>query len=329
MKKLAAVISASLLMASTSAMAQVYVGAKVGKTWLDDACVAGQPCEDDSTSLGAFLGYDLNKYFAIEGGYDYLGDFKTGSAGLQGSDDEVSAITLAPKLSYPLTDDISLYGKVGGAYVDYGSEHDWSYLGAAGLEFDSHQNVTVRLEYQALTDMNNDIVRAKANTATLGVVYKFGGQNEAAPAPVVVEEEPMVEEEPVVAEEPVVEEPTVNVFETQMDTSNFAFNSAELKPESAEQLNELVSFMNEYPQSHVVIVGYTDSSGAAAYNQKLSEQRADAVANVLLDKGIDSSRISASGEGENNPIADNSTAEGRAMNRRVEISVPSFEYTAQ
>lgn len=314
MKKLAAVISASLLMASTSAMADVYLGAKVGKTWLDDACVAGQPCDDEGTTLGAFAGYEANKYFAIEAGYDYLGEFNTGTAGLKGHDDDISAYTLAPKLSLPITDDISLYGKFGGAYVDYGDKHDWSYLGAAGIEFNSHENVAVRLEYQALTDMNNDTVRAKANTATLGVVYKFGGQE---PTPVMVEE-------PVV-----VEEPTTNIYETQMDTSNFAVDSADLKPESVDQLNELVDVLNQYPQAHVVIVGYTDSTGSAAYNQKLSERRADSVAKALLAKGIDASRISASGEGENNPVADNATSEGRAQNRRVEIAVPSFEYTVE
>ncbi|NAW58190.1 MULTISPECIES: OmpA family protein [unclassified Vibrio] len=319
MKKLAAVISASLLMASTSAMAQVYVGAKVGKTWLDDACISGQPCDDEDSTLGAFAGYEWNKYFALEAGYDYLGEFNTGTAGLNGSNDDVSAITLAPKLSLPLTDDISLYGKFGGAYVDYGSKNDWSYLGAAGLEINSHQNVTVRLEYQTITDMNNDRVRAAGNSATLGVVYKFGGQ-EAAPAPVVVEEEPVVAEP----------QPVTKTFETKtLGTGNFALNSTELKAESAAQLDDLVAFLNQHPQANVEIVGYTDTSGSAAYNQKISEKRAQSVAKALNAKGIDSSRIATRGEGENNPVADNSTREGRAKNRRVEIVVPAFEYTVQ
>jgi OOP family OmpA-OmpF porin len=84
--------------------------------------------------------------------------------------------------------------------------------------------------------------------------------------------------------------------------------------------------MNEYPQANVEVVGYTDTSGAASYNQKLSEKRAQSVANALEAEGIDASRITVSGQGENNPIASNDTHEGRVQNRRVEITVPAFEY---
>ncbi len=177
MKKLAAIISATLLFASSAAVAEVYVGGKVGKSWLDDACLAGQSCEDDDQVVGAFLGYQANKWLSLEAGYDYLGKFT--AAGL--NDEKVQAVTLAPKLSIPLTEGIALYGKVGGAYVDYGSKDDYSYLGAAGLEFNTNHNVTMRLEYQNLTDINNDIVRARAETATLGIAYKFGGSEEPAP----------------------------------------------------------------------------------------------------------------------------------------------------
>ncbi|SDG68641.1 OmpA-OmpF porin, OOP family [Vibrio xiamenensis] len=320
MKKLAAVISASLLMAaSTSAMAEVYVGAKAGKSWLDDACTSATVnCDKDDSTVGAFIGYEMWDFLSIEAGYDYLGKFD--GQGL--NNDKVEAYTLAPKVNLPITEDISLYGKFGGAFVNYGDEDDYSYLGAAGIEFDSHEHVAVRVEYQAITDINNDQVRAMGNSATIGVVYKFG--ETAEPAPVVVEEEPVVVEEP--AEPEVI----TKTFETQrLGTGSFELNSAELKADSLEQLDELVDFLNTYPQANVQVIGYTDASGTEAYNQVMSEKRADAVANALVAKGIDASRITTAGEGEKNPIASNATHEGRVENRRVEIIVPEFDYQVQ
>ena len=318
MKKLAAVISASLLMAS-AAHAEVYMGGKMGKSWMDDACVAGQACDKDGSTLGAFVGYEMNDYFAVEAGFDNLGNFDQTSFG-----GHVEAITLAPKFSLPITEDIALYGKVGGAYLMMkDGKDDYSYLGAAGVEFNVSENVTARAEYQTITDINNDSVKAMGNSATLGVAFKFGGNDE-----VVVEEEPIVEE--VVVEEVVTPVVVTKTFETQtIGTGSFALNSTTLKPESAAKLDNLVAFLNEYPQANVDVIGYTDTSGPAAYNQKVSEKRAESVANALVEKGIDASRIHARGEGENNPIASNETREGREQNRRVEIVVPEFEYQVQ
>ncbi|EGR0261791.1 OmpA family protein [Vibrio cholerae] len=317
MKKLAAIISATLLFASSAAVAEVYVGGKVGKSWLDDACLAGQSCEDDDQVVGAFLGYQANKWLSLEAGYDYLGKFT--AAGL--NDEKVQAVTLAPKLSIPLTEGIALYGKVGGAYVDYGSKDDYSYLGAAGLEFNTNHNVTMRLEYQNLTDINNDIVRARAETATLGIAYKFGGSEEPAP---VVEQRP-AEPAPVAA--PVEKVAVTKTFTFQhLDSSTFATASAELKPATVQKLDKIVGYLNQYPQAKVEVVGHTDSTGSEAYNQKLSERRAQAVAKALEAQGIDASRISAKGLGESSPIASNATAEGREKNRRVELVIPEFQY---
>ena len=321
MKKLAAVISASLLLASAPSMAEFYVGGKAGKSWLDDACTSTTvDCDTESSTLGAFAGYEMWDFLSIEAGYDYLGRFD--GEGLD--NDKVEAYTLAPKLNLPITDAISLYGKFGGAFVNYGSEEDYSYLGAAGVEFDSNENIAVRLEYQTLTDINNDLVRAKGDSATLAFVYKFGSHEEAVEEPVVEE---MVEEVVEAPAEPVV---VTKTFETQqLGTGSFKLNSTELNPESASQLDKLVDFLNTYPQATVEVIGYTDTSGAASYNQMISEKRAQSVAAALEAKGVDASRISAKGEGENAPIASNATREGREMNRRVEVIVPAFEYQVQ
>ncbi|MCG6507045.1 OmpA family protein, partial [Vibrio parahaemolyticus] len=110
---------------------------------------------------------------------------------------------------------------------------------------------------------------------------------------------------------------------------SFAHNSAKLSEEGKEQLNDLVTFLNAHPQANVEITGHTDSSGSEAYNQKLSEKRAQAVSDALKEKGVDAARISAKGEGESSPIASNATAAGREQNRRVEIVIPAFEYQVE
>ncbi|KDO14046.1 membrane protein [Vibrio metoecus] len=320
MKKLAAIISTTFtFLLSSAAVAEVYVGGKIGKSWLDDACQSGQPCDKDDTTLGAFVGYEANKWLSLEAGYDYLGKFT--AAGL--ADEKVKAITLAPKLSLPLTEGIALYGKVGGAFVDYGSKDDYSYLGAAGLEFNTNHNVTMRLEYQNITDINNDIVRASGESATLGVVYKFGGSQEPAP---VVEQRPA---EPAPVAEPVVEKVAVTKTFTfqHLDSSTFATASAELKPAMVKKLDKIVGYLNQYPQAKVEVVGHTDSTGSDAYKPKnCLSVRAQAVAKALEAQGIDASRISAKGLGESSPIASNTTAEGREKNRRVELVIPEFQY---
>lgn len=88
-----------------------------------------------------------------------------------------------------------------------------------------------------------------------------------------------------------------------------------------EQLDELVSFLQQYPQSQVVIKGYTDNTGTVQINRQISQHRANTVRNLLVERGIAATRISTMGLGETQPIASNATAEGRSRNRRVEITV--------
>ncbi|SLN56895.1 putative lipoprotein YiaD precursor [Roseovarius litorisediminis] len=79
--------------------------------------------------------------------------------------------------------------------------------------------------------------------------------------------------------------------------------------------------LNDYPDTSVQVIGHTDNTGAASYNQDLSERRANAVADVLMNGGVAFSRIQAFGRGEDQPVASNLTEEGRAQNRRVEIVI--------
>jgi outer membrane protein OmpA-like peptidoglycan-associated protein len=101
----------------------------------------------------------------------------------------------------------------------------------------------------------------------------------------------------------------------------FTTGRADLQSGATGNLNRLVGFLNKYPDRTVAIEGYTDSVGSEDYNQKLSERRADSVKSYLAGQGIGSIRLSASGKGENDPVADNDSASGRQQNRRVEVII--------
>ena len=101
----------------------------------------------------------------------------------------------------------------------------------------------------------------------------------------------------------------------------FDVDRADIKPRFFRTLNAVAIVLNGFPETDVLIAGHTDSTGSEAYNQRLSEERAAAVAHYLVSQGVDPRRIVARGFGERYPIADNATEQGRALNRRVEIRI--------
>jgi OOP family OmpA-OmpF porin len=100
----------------------------------------------------------------------------------------------------------------------------------------------------------------------------------------------------------------------------FGFDKYGLSPQDKMNLDQDLQKLSNQPDLSIVIKGYTDSTGPEEYNQKLSEQRAQAVYDYLTSKGISGERMKTIGYGESDPVADNSTAQGRALNRRAEIS---------
>jgi outer membrane protein OmpA-like peptidoglycan-associated protein len=101
----------------------------------------------------------------------------------------------------------------------------------------------------------------------------------------------------------------------------FKTNSAELTVEALTSLDRLAGFLKESPASTVQVEGYTDSSRSPDYNVGLSQRRADSVRSALVARGVDPDRIAARGYGEAAPVASNDTAQGRQMNRRVEVVI--------
>ena len=101
----------------------------------------------------------------------------------------------------------------------------------------------------------------------------------------------------------------------------FAVDKTDVLPSSREAMDALYIFLSENPEVHIRIIGHTDNTASEAYNLRLSKGRADAVAEEMIKRGIDASRIETDGKGMAEPVADNSTEEGRQQNRRVEFVV--------
>lgn len=104
----------------------------------------------------------------------------------------------------------------------------------------------------------------------------------------------------------------------------FDFDSARLKPNFYDSLDKIASIVSRYDKTAVHVIGHTDSTGASAYNQDLSERRAQSVGNYLGSRGVSYQRIRLEGRGEMEPRADNSTEYGRQQNRRVEVYLKSI-----
>jgi len=106
-----------------------------------------------------------------------------------------------------------------------------------------------------------------------------------------------------------------------LDNVYFDVDKATIKPSSYKQLDELVELMKLKKGLEIEIAGHTDNTGSKEHNMKLSQQRAEAIKNYLVRKGISPKRIVAKGYGDSEPIATNDTPEGRAKNRRIEVRI--------
>lgn len=307
---------------------------------------------DDEYDSGGkiYLGYDITRRFSAEIYYSDLGEVTMNPSGSIDYRD-VGAYGLyylyRPEES---REGLSLYAALGGGKmlnkssgVPMRTDHDFHLMAGVGAEYGLFDGWALRA--------NLDLYDHDAQMISFGVMKRFGGK----PAPVVLSEpepevvfvpepEPAPEPVPVpVVENPDLDgdgilnandrcpdtEPGVKVDEQGCDLQEtivlegvtFATNSATLVGESTVILDEVVATLKRYPEQPVAIAGYTDDRGAASYNQQLSERRATAVMNYLVEKGVQADRIRAQGYGESDPIADNATAEGRAKNRRVELQL--------
>ncbi|MEG3223575.1 OmpA family protein [Vibrio gigantis] len=329
-----AVVAASGLAAAPSIAATTYVGAKLGMGWLDSACVSGTKCDDDAIGVGIYSGYRFTERLGVELSSDFLGDYKT-SFSKNGTtaafSDPLIAISLTPMYRLPVQQEFDVFFKAGPAYISHGGEDDVVLSAGIGVEKQLSSDWALRAEYQYFDDFDDKYVQdLNSNFLSVGISYSFGTGTATAAAAASSAAVTQAPSEPITEPVVVVEEKTTVVI-TKAQTESysqemFATNSTELSTDGKIALQPLVEVLKAHPQSTVVVVGHTDSTGAAEYNMMISKKRAAAVAAHIEEQGIEAERITATGEGEENPVASNDTAEGRAQNRRVDATIPGFEY---
>lgn len=335
-KIMCAVVAASGLAAAPSIAATTYVGAKVGMGWLDSACVDSTNCEDDSVAGGIYGGYNFTDTLALELNADYLGDYDTSfnnNGATQRYSDSIVAISLSPMYRLAIKQEFDIFFKAGPAYIMHDDEDDVVLALGIGAEKQLSDDWALRVEYQYFDDFDDKIIQdLNSNLVTVGLSYNFGTGNTTASAAAAAAAASMTQapSEPI-TEPVVVEEEKTTVVVTKAHTESFSqgmfeTNSTELSTDGKIALVPLIEVLKAHPQSTVEVVGHTDSTGAAEYNMMISKKRAAAVAAHIEEQGIDADRITATGEGEENPVASNDTAEGRAQNRRVDATIPGFEY---
>ncbi|USV57154.1 porin OmpA [Aeromonas encheleia] len=312
-----------------------FYGVDEGDSFENDSIELGDESNDDF-GAGAFAGYQINQNLGIELGYDWLGKYGFKGnlpSGAEAFDDDISAqlVQLTLKLGWPVTESLDLYGRLGGAYAftdsdREGSDENGAFVGALGAEYAFNRDWAGRFEYQytsPLADSDDLGIEMDNGFLSLGVVYRFG---QAAPMAVAVVE-------------PVPEPVVVDKQFTLSSDVLFDFNKATLKPEAGQALDTLYNDIEAArpKDGSATVIGYTDRLGSDAYNQKLSEQRAQTVADYLVGKGLPAGKVNVEGHGESSPVTGDSCSSGTknelivclAPDRRVEVKVQGVSEVQQ
>ncbi len=319
-------LSAAIAAISAGASADNHkfeVRADVGRTFFEDPL-------DDANTFGLGFGYVLDENWTLEAvASQYSTETQDDNVDVDGTQYRLDALYNINTES--LWRPYVAFG-VGDQKREVDSE-DWSErdtlvnLGA-GVKRNLGGNWEFRTDVRAFNSLDNEYTDLALNA---GISYLFGG----SPAPVKVAPAPEPEKDSdgdgvLDSKDQCPDTPkthkvdavgcSLKLTETVAIELNITFDTAKsiIKPEFEGEVSKLATFMNQYADTVVSVEGHTDSQGSDAYNQKLSQSRADAVKAALITKyGIGADRVKAIGYGEAKPVADNATAAGREQNRRV------------
>jgi outer membrane protein OmpA-like peptidoglycan-associated protein len=221
-----------------------------------------------------------------------------------------------PRLSLPIGP-VELYGDwqagvLTGLSTGAVNNTSWGWMTGGGINYSLNENVALGGfgRYQHWYQRPLDTGEVRFVTAGLELMLQ-----QSPPPP------PPPPAPPVAQAAPPPPPPPATKKKIVLRGVNFDFNKYNIRPDAVPILEQACRTLKEEPSIMVSADGYTDSIGTDAYNQKLSERRANAVRQWLIKCGIPSSRISARGFGKSNPVASNATPEGRAQNRRTELVV--------
>ncbi|MCR4511415.1 OmpA family protein [Pseudomonas sp. 32.2.56] len=310
---LGAVIGSLLATASLSALAQGQGAVEVEGFAKKEIFDSARDFKNNGNLFGGSIGYYLTDDVELRLSYDEVHNAR-GEDGrnIKGSNTALDALyhfnnagdALRPYVSAGFSDQSigqsGRNGRNGSTFANVG--------GGAKYYFTDNFYARAGVEAQYNIDQGDT-----EWAPSVGIGMNFGGGSK--PAPVVAPAPEPIPEPVAAAEEP------LELVRVELDVK-FDFDKAQVKPESYGDIKNLADFMKQYPQTTTVVEGHTDSKGSDAYNQKLSERRASAVRDVLVNQyGVEASRVNAAGYGESRPVADNATDAGRAVNRRVEAEV--------
>ncbi|MDB2387066.1 OmpA family protein, partial [Shewanella sp.] len=291
---------------------QFFIGAKGGYQWAsDDSYLHAKP---RGAIYGAYGGVQFTPAWSWDVGYQYHDDLEAKPASINV---KTWLIESALRYDWYLQDNLSVYGRLGAAYwdvtktdlsVDRFDDRGFSPLGEIGLSYNFTPNARVSAGYQYINSVGNSSTgEYDSHGVLVGFTYTFGHQSQVQPQPRLAKKPPAPVKQAVM----VKRLPQKMTFSSKSLDGFFNTNSAEPNVELGEQLKEVASVLKRYPQARAMVVGHTDSTGEEGYNQALSERRAQSVAKLLLDLGANTEQVKISGE---------------AHNRRVDVTVPSFDY---
>ena len=303
-KLLSVSIAAALLGIASVASAAVpdsfYFGVRGGYAhtdWDNEDQTQIVSSDDNGYGLGAFFGYSFNEYFSLEGGYNYFDGFQAqDGADTNGAsekyDFDINGPEISARLSLPLTDNgTDFFLRGGGMYAVSDNSHQFAPVVGAGMNIMLTDTLALRAGYDRYFNIydNDDYssVDMDLDFAYIGLSYIFAPEQPAAPA------------------EPITHTVTTSY---NLDASTlFAFDSAQLSPAGEEAVAKVVSDTNNANLDSVnyTVSGYTDRLGKAAYNQKLSQKRADIIAQSLVAHGANANHVTATGFGAADPVTGN------------------------
>jgi len=298
--------------------------------------------ERNYADAGLSLGFNLDDSMFDQVELGFLRSLEDVDYTRKGSDDDTGVTRIFANLvkEYGLSDSTSLYGLIGAGVELFDNEmydNEDGLFGnyGVGIKYKISDEISLKADVRHLIEVDhgdNNLLY------TVGLAIPFGKKAAPAPAPVMKEEpkpaEPVkmmpkdtdgdgvydsVDKCPDTPKGDIVDE-TGCSLKVNLNI-NFKTDSAVINNSYDSKIKKFADFMKAFPSVKGKIEAHTDSDASDAYNQKLSERRAASTVKALEAYGVDASRLNAVGYGEMNPKASNETAEGKAMNRRVEGSI--------
>ncbi len=319
---------------------------RITATLLGQGFTAVSIADDDrDTGFKIFGGYQLNRNFALEGGYFNLGEFgytaTTVPAGTLTGDIKLQGVNLDLLGILPFTEKFSAFGRIGAIYAEAKdtftstgavivtnpnpSKRDTNYKFGVGLQYDFTEKVGMRAEVERYRIDDAVGNKGDIDLASLGLIVRLGppAQTPIGPAPMPVSNCASLDDDGDGVNNCDDKCPGSQAGQTigpdgcpvpltiDLKGVNFDFDQATLRPDGVVILDEAISILGRYPQLRVEVAGHTDSIGSDQYNQGLSERRARTVYDYLTGHGIDVGRlVGPNGYGESRPIAPNTNPDG-------------------